>query len=469
MKNSIKKVFDLKNIYIIVFITLAGWSFFAYFTMTKMINSQEIYGKIINLSGKQRMLSQKTTLIAKRYFESKDILLKNHLKELIDLMKSDHEYIIKNLNSDATYKTYFDKPTNLHTKVQNYVGLLNKFYINPNSILLKEIEIISYDLLPKLNDAVYLFEKESEDKIKQLHNRERFILFGTLLTLLFEALIIVIPSIRRANKKEKELKELNQTLEEKINKALKENRKKDKLLEQQFHIKQMTEMMSNIAHQWRQPLSVISTIASALKLEKELGIKNEKQNLTQLDEIIKKTNYLSSTINNFTDFLKQEENCTNIDLENHINQTLLVLKHNFRHNKIKITKEIIDSKLFIFGDTQKFSLVLLNIISNSKDFLLLNKKEELKKWIKIKVYKNENYICIEIEDNAGGIKEEDLEKVFDIYFTTKHQSQGTGLGLYISYEIIKKYFKGDIKVKNTKFGALFTIKIPVSMRLNINP
>ncbi len=72
-----------------------------------------------------------------------------------------------------------------------------------------------------------------------------------------------------------------------------------------------------------------------------------------------------------------------------------------------------------------------------------------------------SFIFIEIEDNAGGIKQENLKKVFDIYFTTKHQSQGTGLGLYITYHIINKYFKGTVEAKNGQFGAKFIIKLPL--------
>lgn len=99
MEKFIKK-FTLRYIYFIVFISLIAWAFFAYFTMNSQIHSQEIYAKIINLSGKQRMLSQKTTLIAKRYFESKDEFLKNHLKELINIMKNDYFYITNNLTSE---------------------------------------------------------------------------------------------------------------------------------------------------------------------------------------------------------------------------------------------------------------------------------------------------------------------------------------------------------------------------------
>ena len=451
--DTIKSWFDLKKIYIIVFITLAAWSIFAYVTITNLISNQDVYAKIINLSGKQRMLSQKTTLIAKRYFESQDIKLKEHLKELINTMEKDHKYILQNLRSDNLNNVYFKNPLNLNEKVINYISLLNKFEQNPSKELLSSIENISFVLLPKLNESVYLFEKESEEKTQDLLKRERFILIGTLLTLLLEAIFIVIPSIKIANKKEKELKE-------KIENAIKENRKKEKLLDQQFHINQMTEMIINIAHQWRQPLSVISSIASGIIVQKKLGVLDEKEQEKQMENILNKTQFLSSTIDNFNDFIKKDYNKNEFSLHNCINSTLAVLDSTFDYEKIKLFKDFYLEDLIIKGDESKLAQVLLNIITNAKDFLVIREIEN--KWISIKTFKENEFIYITIEDSAKGIDEKVIDKIFDIYFTTKHQSQGTGLGLYISYEVIQKIFKGKLWVENSEFGAKFTIELPLS-------
>lgn len=157
-------VFNLKYIYFIVFSSLIAWAFFAYFTMNTQIRNQEIYAKIINLSGKQRMLSQKTTLIAKRYFESKDENLKTHLKELINLMKEDYFYISNNLTSKEVWNIYFSQNDNLDKKVKNYFELVEQFYKSNDFNLLKEIEKDSFELLPLLDKAVYVFQKESDEK-----------------------------------------------------------------------------------------------------------------------------------------------------------------------------------------------------------------------------------------------------------------------------------------------------------------
>ncbi len=457
--NTIKNWFDLKKIYIVIFITLAGWSFFAYSTITNLINSQKIYAKMINLSGKQRMLSQKTTLIAKRYFEQKDESLKIHLKELIINMENDHKFIIENLPSEDMKNNYFHEPLNLNQKIITFFNLLNSFYDNPNKELLISIEKESFLLLPDLNKSVNSFEEESDSKTTALLNREKFILFGTLLTLLLEALFIVLPSIRFANKKEQELNELTQTLETKIKIAIKENRKKEKLLEQQFHVNQMTEMFINIAHQWRQPLNLISTIISAIKLEKDLGIENSENQKIQLSNALEKILYLSSTIDSFDEFIRNDSNKKSFSLNDCLDSTLTVLNSTLEYENIEVDKRFFEEDNLINGDETKFSQVLLNIINNAKDIFISRNINHKK--LTIKTYKENNHIMISIEDNAGGIDKNIINKIFDIYFTTKHQSQGTGLGLYISYEIIQKYFNGKLYVENSDSGAKFIIELPI--------
>ncbi len=457
--NTIKNWFDLKKIYIVIFITLAGWSFFAYSTITNLINSQKIYAKMINLSGKQRMLSQKTTLIAKRYFEQKDENLKIHLKELIINMENDHKFIIENLPSEDMKNNYFHEPLNLNQKIITFFNLLNSFYDNPNKELLISIEKESFLLLPDLNKSVNSFEEESDSKTTALLNREKFILFGTLLTLLLEALFIVLPSIRFANKKEQELNELTQTLETKIKLAIKENRKKEKLLEQQFHVNQMTEMFINIAHQWRQPLNLISTIISAIKLEKDLGIENSENQKIQLSNALEKILYLSSTIDSFDGFIRNDSNKISFSLHDCLNSTLTVLNSTLEYENIEVDKRFFEEDNLINGDETKFSQVLLNIINNAKDIFISRNINHKK--LTIKTYKENNHIMISIEDNAEGIDKNIINKIFDIYFTTKHQSQGTGLGLYISYEIIQKYFNGKLYVENSDSGAKFIIELPI--------
>ncbi|MDY3201688.1 MAG: hypothetical protein RBQ84_12090, partial [Arcobacter sp.] len=350
----IVNVFNLKYIYFIIFSSLIVWAFFAYFTMNTQIHNQEIYAEIINLSGKQRMLSQKTTLIAKRYFETKDESLKNHLKELISLMKNDYFYISNNLTSKEISEIYFSKNDNLDKKVKNYFELLDKFYKSNDFNLLKEIEKDSFNLLPLLDKAVYTFQKESDEKTAQLLKREKYILLGTIITLLIEALFIVIPSIRITVQKEKELNELNASLKTKIDEAIQENLEKEKIIQQQFHFSQMEEIIVNISHQWRQPLSIISTVASSIKISNE-------ELTNKIDIIMSKVNYLSNTINNFNEFIKIDEILENIKLHQIIEKTLFVLDSSLKTYNINVNKDFYKDEIFIVGNSTKLSQALLSI------------------------------------------------------------------------------------------------------------
>lgn len=460
----IKNFFDLKKTYILIFLTLAAWSIFAYNTITNLIKNQKIYAEIINLSGKQRMLSQKTTLIGKRYLEEKNPELKNHLKELITLMKKDHHYIMNHLTSKKIHEIYFNKPFNLDYEVKNYLKLLDDFYQTENLKTLKEIEQLSFTLLPKLNYAVNIFEEESDLKTKELLTREQFILIGTIFTLLFEALFIVIPSIKFARKKEDELNLLNKKLEERIALAIEENNKKEKVIQQQYYLNQTAELINNIAHQWRQPLSIISTIASGIKIQKEFGITNEESMLTDLNSIVDKTQYLSNTIDQLNNFIHTEDNSIKINLKDTINSTIQILSGMLEYNQIEISISCPKEELFVDGNTNDLRTILSNIINNAQDVLV--ERNIQNKQINLYLTKDRDYVYLSIEDNAGGIDDKIINKIFDMYFTTKHKSQGTGLGLYLTYIIVEKKFKGKISVNNTDRGSKFTIKLPIFQTIN---
>ena len=202
-------MFNLKIIYSIIFVSLSAWVVYAYITTTEIIQSQETYAHIINISGKQRMLSQKTALIAKRYYESDDPALRKHLVGLYKLMRRDHQDIVtSHLTSEKIKAIYFQPPDNLNIKLEHFLNLLASFIETKDGSTLKAIENTSFELLPEINRTVYIFEQESNEKTKILMEREFFILVGTLLTLVIEALIIVIPAIRIASRKDSELRQL---------------------------------------------------------------------------------------------------------------------------------------------------------------------------------------------------------------------------------------------------------------------
>lgn len=202
-------MFNLKIVYSVIFISLSAWVVYGYITTTEIIQNHKKYAHIINKSGKQRMLSQKTALIAKRYYETGRPELKGHLIELSKLMQRDHDEIVeKYLTSGNIKAIYLSSPVNLNERIKQYLIMLSSFIQTKDESVLKDIENTSFKLLPLLNDAVYLFENESNQKTNSLIERELFILIGTLFTLIIEAVFIVLPAVRVSSRKQSELLQL---------------------------------------------------------------------------------------------------------------------------------------------------------------------------------------------------------------------------------------------------------------------
>ena len=152
---------NLKYIYALVFASLAGWLIFAYITTTDIIKNQQSYASIINITGKQRMLSQKIALMANRYYDSRDIEHKAHLISLNKQMQLEHAYIIKtHINSAATKSVYFSESKQLNAKVKQYFNIVNTFIAKEDLAALHMIESFSFSLLPLLDDAVNVLKKK---------------------------------------------------------------------------------------------------------------------------------------------------------------------------------------------------------------------------------------------------------------------------------------------------------------------
>ncbi len=238
---------------------------------------------------------------------------------------------------------------------------------------------------------------------------------------------------------------------------LTEIKQKERALLQQLKIASLSEMLSNIAHQWRQPLSFISTSITGLKVQKEFNQLTDSILDITIEQIMNKTLILSKTINDFQNYLKGDREIKQFYISNCIQQALSILNDEFLLHKITITTSL-NNKLKINSCEQELSQIILNILKNSIEAF---EKTDIKRQIKISTYKEELFVIIEIIDNAGGIPKEIIDKIFDPYFTTKHQSQGTGLGLYMSHKILTQNLKGYLEVSNyNNTSTKVLIKIP---------
>ena len=240
---------------------------------------------------------------------------------------------------------------------------------------------------------------------------------------------------------------------------LSELKKNEKILLEQSKLAAMGEMVSVIAHQWRQPLSAIGSIITRLKLKynlKDIDLSTYDEKLTQINNYIQ---YMSNTIDHFRDFLIKDSKKDLIKLEQIVNDTYSLIQNSFDLIGIKVIINPSESLENIYLYKNDLIQVILNILNNAKDALVLNNISNPQ--ITIKFSQIDAFQIIEIEDNAGGIDLNIIEKIFNPYFSSKEKKNGTGLGLYICKIIVEKHLNGEISVKNTKNGALFSIKIAI--------
>ena len=250
----------------------------------------------------------------------------------------------------------------------------------------------------------------------------------------------------------KPLYQFYKELDKRVNEEIQKRRHKEQLLMQQSKLASLGEMLGNIAHQWRHPLTRLSLLIQNF----ELAAKKNRLTPEYIEKFKNNASlqikYMSDTIDDFTNFFKKDTRKVDFYPKDIIEETLKLLEGRLKQNRVEVDLDIIDS-VKIKGYRSEFSQVVLNIINNAVDVL---KQRDIKnKKINIKIEGK----TIKIEDNAGGIPEDIKDKIFEPYFTTKFQSQGTGIGLYMSKVIITQHFKGELLAYNSKDGAVFVIKI----------
>jgi len=237
----------------------------------------------------------------------------------------------------------------------------------------------------------------------------------------------------------------------------------------QSKLASMGEMIGNIAHQWRQPLSVISTSATGMHMQKEMGLLTDDEFYKYCEVINEHSQFLSQTIDDFRNFIKGDSKPVRFDLKNDTDSFIKLVDATIKRNNITIILDL-EENIHIQGYPNELIQCFMNIFNNAKDALVENNDED-DRFIFISQIINENNVIIEFKDNAGGIPEDIIDKVFEPYFTTKHKSQGTGLGLHMSYNLVTNGMKGTLEVKNDEYdfngkhykGACFGIVIPLNI------
>ena len=361
---------------------------------------------------------------------SKDELIgQNHnIVRHPDIPKSKFKLLWDTINSKKVYKD----------TVKNLAKDGSTFYVNTTitPILDENENIIEFIAIRYDVTKEVVYKEELEKKEKELQE------LNTSLE-------------KRVEEKTAELLELNETLESRIKEEISKNEAKRKVMFWQARLASLGEMLANIAHQWRQPLTELNlTIFSIKKAAMNGDEKEVKKFYDDSKSIIKN---MSNTIDDFTNFFKPDKEKQYFKITQSIDEALNILEKIIKKEMIIVKTEFEDVE--VLGIMNEFNQVVINLIKNSIDAFIHN--SILIREINIRVRKDLDIAIIEFQDNAGGINEKNMYKIFEPYFTTKHKSQGTGLGLFMSRMICEKGLNGSLDVKSRKNMTTFTIKIPI--------
>ena len=575
--------FSLQNRYIPALLLIAVFATLAYKNVNDIMVSINNDGSIINLSGRQRMLSLKLIVEAEKYIVNQNKEDKKNLLKTLTLMEESHNFLVKSTLPKNLQKLYFEE--DIAQDIQNYIRDFKTLIHNKDQKLFMQLKEQSSSLIIKLNLIVEAFEHENSLKIKELENREKYLYILTLLVLLLEAIFIFSPATKKINQSKKELlkeirkktdelqhsieiidknviysktnlkgvityaseafctisgysreelvgrphnivrhfempasafkqmwdqiqqqkswegevknkkkngeyywvnafiapeydldgnhigyaavrhdithkknlEQLNIELEKKIQEEIEKNRKKDYQLFEQEKRLRISELIVNISHHWRQPLNMISTCASGMQLQKEYGLLDDQIFTQSTNNIIQATENLSQTLNIFNSFINSNNQPQNIEINTLIDELKNIVIQDLNVNNIKFVVDVPSDSKQLQTIKNDLLTVLTHLIYNARDMLIKRNIEE--PFIKLEIYFDENSCSISVEDNAKGISQDIIEKIFDPYVTTKNQSFGIGLGLYKCQMIVGQILNSEIFVHNTNLGAKFTIKL----------
>ena len=382
------------------------------------------------------------------------------------------KHIAKLLNivTDATSDFIFYKDLN-HRYLGSNIAFANFINIDRVSIVgFNDDELNIKTFFSKEQEAEVMLNKKSITNRKSLKNRNsKDITLLNQLSPLYDdknevfGVVSISRDITKNHKmeqeifeKNEELIELNKTLELRVALEVEKKERQQRMLIEQSRLAQMGEMIGNIAHQWRQPLNVLGLIFQKIHLSSQRDALDKKSVKKSVDKAMLLINKMSTTIDDFRDFFKPQNEKELFNLENSLKNTISILDASLKYHFIDTIVEI-DEKIEIFGFESQFSQVLINIVNNAKDALVEQSRESL--YIKISAKVKNEKIVITILDNAGGIDDTIIDKVFNPYFSTKEEGKGIGIGLYMSKVIIEKNMQGSLTVRNFLDGAEFKIEL----------
>ncbi|MGR9117616.1 MAG: sensor histidine kinase, partial [Gammaproteobacteria bacterium] len=255
-----------------------------------------------------------------------------------------------------------------------------------------------------------------------------------------------------------QLDELNQSLDQRVKDEVAQRQKQEELLIHQSRLAAMGEMIGAIAHQWRQPLNALSLVLQNMELTYRSGRLDD----TFMDRSMEKSQRLvskmSTTIDDFRNFFKPNKHSERFYLCEVIGSVIELLEATLRNNNVELTL-VCDNRLSIKGFQGEFSQVMLNLLNNAKDTLQERKTPQPRISVEVRQHRL-GWVIVKVSDNAGGIPDPILHKIYDPNFSTRPEGKGTGIGLYMSKMIVENNMHGSLRAYNDKGGAVFVIEVP---------
>ncbi len=440
--------------------------------------NKNIVNGLDDLVGKTMSTKKGSSMIPILKSKYNDIKIEETFSVLESLQAVNNGKVYYTISNIPTVSYYMSKTILDNLQISGYINITAKASIavrNDDKILLnildKGLETITKE------ESAQIFKKwvgtTLEKAIVDYTIIWNILIIVTIIILFFLYRQYIL---RKSNKnlqlsvdiKTLELKTINENLKDEIKKEVEKNREKDKLIFKSEKLVSMGQMIGNIAHQWRQPLSVISTAASGMQLQKEHDILSDAEFYKMCDAINDNAQYLSKTIDDFTNFIKGDSKSSKFNLRNETDAFLKLVDSTIKNNHLDVVLDLTED-INIQGYPNELIQCFINIFNNAKDALVENNKEG-NRYIFISQETIDNNVVIKFKDNAGGIPEDIINKIFEPYFTTKHQSQGTGLGLHMTYNLIVDGMNGTVEANNVEFeyesekytGAEFKITLPLS-------
>ncbi len=429
----------------------------AYVVITDIISTQKDGAELINKSGKQRMLTQRVLT----YYYQNSIDLDSKVQITFEALEKNNQYLLEKLQ-DKTSISYQD--TFLKNIFLKKDGIVESLRLYKDKFQQKEdIQTICQHLFSLYEQSTYYYENMVNKRMNSLLLYETIILLISISTIILEGFFIFRPALIEVYKKHNELKLLNKSLDKKVKKQIDTIREQEQTLIQQSKMAEMGEMLSDISHQWKQPLTILSLQLDTIQTDVSEDRISKEQITDDLSECFKLIKHMHQTIEDFKNFYKLDTDKKIFDVTQAIQEVIKIEKTSLYRHTINIRFDNQKEKITLLGFEGQFKQVILTLVNNAIEQIannIQNKKQEKNSGqIIIELLQQKNNIVVKVLDNAGGIDPKIINKIFNPYFSTKHDTGGSGIGLYMAKTILEKNFSAQLNAKNISNGASFEIVI----------